>query len=196
MPVLYLVRHGETHFNAEQRLGREDTGLNARGLEQAAHCARVLRKLFAEDGRRRADYDYVASPLRRARETMEVVRATLDLDPKAYAVDPRLMEIFYGNWEGLTLAEIEAQEPGALERRDREKWSFRPTGGECYRDIGNRVAEWYAGVTRDTIVVAHGGVARVLLAILNVTSEEEAARTEIRHGVVYVFSEGRLARYD
>jgi broad specificity phosphatase PhoE len=196
MPALYLVRHGETHFNAEQRLVRDDTGLNARGREQAAHCGEILRKLLSEDSRRPADYDYVSSPLRRARETMEVVRATLDLDPTAYAIDSRLMEIFYGNWEGLTLSEIEAREPGALAQRDREKWSFQPSGGECYRDIANRVADWYATVTRDTVVVAHGGVARVLMANLHIVSEEEAARTEVHHGVVYVFSEGRLARYE
>src|SRR5580658_6906810 len=107
MPVLYYVRHGETDFNAEGRLqGRRDTELNARGRQQAIECGELLHDLFAREERPASDFGYVASPLERARETMEILRATLGLDPLAYAVDDRLMEIAYGEWEGSTLPEI------------------------------------------------------------------------------------------
>src|SRR5271167_202867 len=97
MPVLYYVRHGETDFNAEGRLqGRRDTELNARGRQQAKECGELLRDLFARDRRQPADFAYVASPLKRARETMEILRATLGLDLRSYATDDRLMEISYG----------------------------------------------------------------------------------------------------
>ena len=196
MPVLYFMRHGETDFNAAHRLqGQYQTSLNARGRQQAEIGGDLLRDLFERDRLQASDLSYVSSPLNRARETMEIVRRRLDLDPQLYGTDDRLMEISYGAWEGLTLPEVEAHEPGVLERRDREKWDFAPPGGESYRDVGKRVADWYASVKRDTVVVAHGGVARVLMANFHILPEEEATHAEIAQGVVYVFSGGSVTRH-
>jgi broad specificity phosphatase PhoE len=196
MPVLYYVRHGETDFNVEGRLqGRHDTELNANGRRQAAECGDLLRDLFARDGHAAADLAYVSSPLKRARETMEILRATLGLDPNAYAVDERLMEISYGEWEGLTLPEIEARMPGMLARREQEKWDFAPPGGESYRELTSRIGAWYAELTRDTVVAGHGGGMRALMALFNVLPKEEATHARIAQGVVYVFADGKMARY-
>lgn len=196
MPVIYYVRHGETDFNVEQRLqGRRDTVLNARGRRQAQHCGEVLRDLFAREERSVQDLDYVASPLQRARETMQILREALGLDPRAYDVDPRLMEISYGEWEGLTLPEIEAGTPGVLAQREGDKWDFSPPGGENYRELARRVGEWHAGLTRDTVVAAHGGGARALMALFELLPREEATHAHIAQGVVYVFSDGTVARY-
>jgi broad specificity phosphatase PhoE len=196
MPVLYFVRHGETDFNIEQRLqGQYETSLNARGRAQARECGGLLKDLFAREQRQPHDYVYVSSPLRRARETMQLVRSTLGLEPDTYEVDDRLMEISYGEWEGSTLPEIQARDPHLLARREEDKWGFKPPGGECYRDVAARVGAWYATVTRDTVVVAHGGVARALMANFNILPEEEAAHADIAHGVVHVFDGGTMARY-
>jgi broad specificity phosphatase PhoE len=196
MPVLYFIRHGETDFNVAQRLqGRSETSLNARGRSQSREIAGVLRDLFERERHRPPDYAYVSSPLMRARETMELLRSELALDPSAYAIDDRLAEISYGEWEGFTLAEIQARDPGVLQRRERDKWDFRPPGGESYREVAERVAAWYATVTRDTVIAAHGGVARALMANFHILPEEEATHADIAHGVVYVFGGGTLARY-
>jgi probable phosphoglycerate mutase len=196
MPVLYYVRHGETDFNVEGRLqGRRDTSLNARGRQQARACGEILSDLFARGGRSAEDFDYVASPLQRARETMEILRSTLGLDPNSYAVEDRLMEISYGEWEGLTLPEIDARMPGLLAERQRDKWDFAPSGGESYRELAHRIGEWYAAITRDTVVAAHGGGVRALMAMFNVMPRDEATHAHIAQGVVYVFSEGTMARY-
>lgn len=196
MPVLYFVRHGETDFNVAQRLqGRSQTVLNARGRQQACDCAGVLGDLIAREQRRAADYVYAASPLLRAREMMELMRAALGLDPGGYATDDRLVEISYGEWEGSTLPEIEARDPGVLERRERDKWDFAPPDGESYRDVAARVAAWYGTVTRDTIVAAHGGVARALMANFGILPGAEATHAEVAQGVVYVFANGTMARY-
>src|SRR5579859_4874468 len=144
MPVLYFVRHGETDFNIAHRLqGRYETMLNARGRAQATYCAGVLVDLFAREQRKPADYAYASSPLKRARETMEIMRAALGLEAAAYAVDDRLQEISYGDWEGSTLPEIGARDPQLLATREQDKWGFRPPGGESYRDVAARVAAWY-----------------------------------------------------
>ena len=196
MPVLYFIRHGETDFNVAQRLqGRSETSLNARGRTQSREIAGVLRELVERDRHRPSDFAYVSSPLLRARETMELLRAELGLDPKTYEIDGRLAEISYGEWEGFTLKEIQARDPSVLQRRERDKWDFRPPSGESYREVAERVAAWYATVTGDTVLVAHGGVARVLMANFHILPEEEATHADILHGVVYVFDGGTLARY-
>lgn len=196
MPVVYYIRHGETDYNVEARLqGRRDTVLNARGRLQAAECGAVLRDLFARDARRPADFAYISSPLLRARGTMEVLRATLGLDPQSYGIDDRLMEIAYGDWEGLTLPEIDARMPGMLTLREQDKWDFAPPGGESYRQLTGRIGAWYAALTRDTVVAAHGGGVRALMALLHLLPCEEATHAAIAQGVVYVFADGKMARY-
>ena len=196
MPVLYCVRHGETDFNRQGRLqGRRDTVLNAHGRQQAAECGVLLRDLFARDHRRPQDFKYVASPLKRARETMEIVRATLGLQPHDYEVDARLIEIAYGEWEGLTLQEIETQSASVLSARERDKWDFAPPGGESYRELADRIGKWYGSLTADSVVAAHGGGVRALMAILNIESEEQATRAQIEQGVIYVFADGKMSRY-
>jgi broad specificity phosphatase PhoE len=196
MPVLYYVRHGETDFNLEGRLqGRRDTELNAHGRRQATECGLLLHDLFVRDQRRAANLVYISSPLKRARQTMGVLRATLGLDPREYHVDARLAEIAYGDWEGLTLSEIEARTPGILAQRDRDKWDFAPPGGESYRQLAARIGDWYGSVTRDAVVAAHGGGVRALMALLRIVPEDEATRAPIEQGVVYVFADGTMSRY-
>ncbi|HEX8810329.1 MAG TPA: histidine phosphatase family protein [Xanthobacteraceae bacterium] len=196
MPVLYYVRHGETDFNRQGRLqGRRDTPLNARGRQQAAECGVLLRDLFARDHRKAQDFKYVSSPLERARETMEILRATLGLQVHDYEIDARLIEIAYGEWEGLTLQEIEMRNASVLSARERDKWDFAPPGGESYRELADRVGSWYSSLTADTVVAAHGGGVRALLAISNIVSEEEATHAQIAQGVVYVFANGKMSRY-
>jgi probable phosphoglycerate mutase len=196
MPVIYYVRHGETDYNVAQRLqGHRDIAINATGRRQAASCGFLLQRLFARTGRAADDFAYTASPLRRARESMEILRETLGLEAGGYSTDPRLMEISYGTWEGLTLPEIEASAAGILATRESDKWGFAPPGGESYRDLASRIEDWYRTVERDTVVAAHGGGARALLALFDVMSREEATHASIAQGAVYVFADGNVTRY-
>ena len=196
MPVLYYVRHGETDFNSEGRLqGRRDTVLNAHGRRQAAECGVLLHDLFVRDHRRPGDFEYVSSPLKRARETMEILRATLGLEPHDYEIDARLVEIAYGEWEGLTLPEIDARNASILTQRERDKWDFAPPGGESYRQLATRIDDWYRSLTRDTVVAAHGGGVRALMALFKVVTEEQATHAQIEQGIVYVFADGRFSRF-
>ena len=150
MPVLYYIRHGETDWNVEQRLqGHRDTPLNARGRGQASHCGDILRDLLVRDGRAAVDCAYVSSPLCRARETMQLVRTAVDLEPDVYDVDERLIEISFGDWEGLTLPEIAgARRRGVSGARARQVGFYAAGRRESYRDVTARVSAWYA--TRDT----------------------------------------------
>jgi broad specificity phosphatase PhoE len=195
-PVLYYIRHGETDWNVEGRLqGSRDTPLNAVGRRQAAACADILRDLLARDGHAPGDFVHVASPLMRARQTVEIMRAALDLAPGDYRVDARLHEIGFGEWEGLTLREVRARSPRALAERERDKWDFVPPGGESYAQVAVRMRAWYAALEGDTVVVAHGGTARALTVVLGVASPARAPSIEIGQGIVYRFADGNMSRY-
>jgi broad specificity phosphatase PhoE len=193
MPLLYYVRHGETDWNLAGRLqGRRDTSLNARGQAQAVRCGEILRARFAHDRADPAAFDYIASPLERARKTMEGIRAGLGLAPLAYRIEARLAELGFGDWEGLTLAKVAQRDPERLAARERDKWAFVPPGGESYRQLCVRVSEWYEALDRDSVVAAHGGTMRALLVHLDITLPEAAPRLSIQQGVVYLLAPGRM----
>jgi len=195
-PVIYYIRHGETSWNAEGRLqGVQDIPLNDLGREQAAHAGNILADLFARDGRDTASLAFVASPLIRARSTMELVRGELRLPPPGYALDDRLREIGYGRWEGSTLAQMQVADPELFAQRQTEKWTVSPPGGESYVAVQARVTDWYASVGADTVAVAHGGTARALMVALGLETPVSAADLTIEQGAVYVFRDGGLEKY-
>jgi len=196
MPVVYFFRHGETDFNVVHRLqGRYETGINAKGRQQAAVCAGLLRDLFARDGRDTATLDYVSSPLGRARQTMELARPALGLPANGYAIEPRLTEISFGQWEGFTIAQLRERDPQRIAQREQDKWHFMAPGGESYKAVSGRMRAWYDGLTRDTVVTAHGGTARGLMASLGIAKPAAAPLIDIAQGVVYVFEGEKLTRY-
>jgi probable phosphoglycerate mutase len=196
-PILYFARHGETDWNRERRLqGQHDIPLNALGRVQASRCGEIMRELLERNGRQAAQYDYVSSPLGRARETMELMRAAIGLDPDAYRTDARLMEMSFGRWEGFTFAELQAREAPALAERERDKWGFVLPGGESYAQLQVRVRAWYESLERDSVVSAHGGVCRALIAHLNLAQPEAASVGDIGQGCVYVFDGNGMARHE
>jgi probable phosphoglycerate mutase len=197
-PILYFMRHGETDWNVERRLqGQHDTPLNARGRGQALAGGEILRTLLERDGRDPASFDYVSSPLCRARDSMELMRSALGVDPKSYRLDARLAELSFGRWEGFTFEELRAREPHtlALAAREHDKWFFVPPGGESYADLLVRVRDWLTTVTTDTVMVAHGGVGRTMIVHFGIEPPAAAPVHDIAQGVVYRFSPGKLERY-
>ena len=196
MPTIYHIRHGETDWNVGGRLqGWRDLPMNARGLTQAASAAHILHGLFERDGKSPADFAYVSSPLTRATTTMRIVRTELKLPVDDFACDDRLREIGYGTWEGQTLREMQERDPATFARRTANKWETSPPSGESYAQLAARVTAWYATLTQDTVVAAHGGTTRVLMVITGATTTEEAADCPIKQGAVYVFGGGKLTTY-
>jgi broad specificity phosphatase PhoE len=195
-PVIYYIRHGETSWNALGRLqGVQDIPLNDLGRKQAAAAGNILLDLFARDGRDPSQLDFVASPLIRARATMELVRGELKLPTSGYALDDRLREIGYGKWEGSTLPEMQVADPDLYAKRQTEKWTVSPPGGESYVEVQARMQDWYASLRGDTVAVAHGGTARALMVALGIETPLSAADLTIEQGAVYVFRDGGLQKY-
>jgi broad specificity phosphatase PhoE len=195
-PTIYYIRHGETEWNAEGKLqGAQDIPLNDLGRKQAANAGGILAGLFARDGRNQQSLPFVASPLGRARSTMELVRDALRLPPHDYAIDDRLREIGYGHWEGSTLAQMQVSDPDVFAARQAEKWTVPPPGGESYASVQLRMRSWYDSLLGDTVAVAHGGTARALMVALGIETPDSASDLTIEQGAVYVFGEGGLEKY-
>jgi probable phosphoglycerate mutase len=156
----------------------------------------ILKRLLERDGRDVASLPYVASPLGRARTTMELLRTVMALPATGYSIDERLREIGYGRWEGLTLPEMEVNDPATFALRQVDKWTVAaPGGGESYVSVTSRIRQWFEQLTGDTVTVAHGGTMRALMVALGVATPLEAADTIIGQGVVYVFRDGALTKY-
>ena len=177
LPLVYFVRHGQTDWNAEGRLqGQSDIDLNDVGRMQARRNGLHLKEILGDPAALR----YVASPMRRARETMEIVRGELGLPRHGYDTDRRLIEIHFGDWQGFTYAEMEQRVPGFAAMRERDKWNVTPpgVGAESYRRLAERVAPWLASVKDETVCVSHGGVMRAVVWLVTRDSDEAASHME------------------
>lgn len=187
VPTLYLCRHGQTDWNAEGRLqGQQDIDLNALGHAQAKRNGRYLRNVL---GANAENYDFVSSPLTRTMETMRIIRAEIGLDPEAFRTDERLLEINFGDWEGMTLDEIGARDPEGAQRRRKDKWNYLPPGAraESYVLMARRVAPVFEALQRPTVIVAHGGVTRCFLHLYAGYDDKTAAKASI--------AQDRILRY-
>ena len=177
--LIYAIRHGQTDWNAEGRLqGARDVPLNDIGRTQARGNGRLLKKLLGDGAE---IFDFVSSPLGRARETMRLIRAEMGFEPDGYRTDERLIEVAFGDWEARTLEEVDAAFPGAVATRDADKWHFLPPGdgAESYEMLSKRVAGWLDTVEGPTVCVAHGGIIRSFIRLLGGAGPDEAAMATI-----------------
>lgn len=166
LPLIYVIRHGQTDWNAQARFqGGRNIPLNATGQNQATHNGLNLKLILAENT---AVFDYVASPLVRARETMERIRASMNLPISDFRVDDRLIEVSFGDWEGHTLEELQSTVANRVADRALDKWNFLPPGdqAESYEIMSWRISAWLNEVTQPTVCVCHGGVIRALFKII------------------------------
>ena len=155
-----FVRHGETHWNVEQRLqGLGDSPLTERGRAQVAAHLPWLRTFRPER--------LVASPLGRTMATAGILALALELPVEP---EPALRERCMGRFEGWTLDEVRASEPEIFAERERSPWSFRAPGGENYDDLLARVSPFLdrlvAAPEARLLLVAHGTVVRPMLGHL------------------------------
>lgn len=152
-PVL-LVRHGPTEWNTAGRLqGRADTPLSDDGRA-------LVRRWRLPSGF--DDALWRTSPLERARETARLLAG------RDVPIDPRLIEMHWGEFEGRTLAELRAADPDGMARREAQAADFRAPGGESPREVGLRLASLFAEIAssgRPHVLVAHRGVQRAAMIL-------------------------------
>jgi broad specificity phosphatase PhoE len=183
--TLYLARHGQTDWNLAGRLqGMRDIPLNETGRAQARELAGRMEAL----GVGGEHLPWHASPLMRAAETAHIIRDNLAHGEDDVMFEPRLQELSYGEWEGLTLAEARALDPDAIEARERDKWNHVPPGGESYAMLSARVAPVLLACNQPGVIVSHGGILRVALALFGLEAPETACRIDVVQGRVLVIT--------
>ena len=127
MTPLLLIRHGATAWNESGRIqGRADIGALGRGPRRRSRRWRLPAAL--------AQARWLTSPLRRARETAAL------LTDRPVALEPRLIEMDWGAWEGRALAELRAAGACAMAANEALGLDFRPPGGESPREVARAAA--------------------------------------------------------
>jgi broad specificity phosphatase PhoE len=151
---LFTVRHGETEFARERRFaGSRDVPLTPRGQQQCEAVGRALAGAFVGT--------VYSSPLARARDSATLIAAPHKLPVR---VEPAFREMAFGDWEGLTRAEVAVRFP-----RQAEAWAatphlVQPPGGESLSEVAARVAAGLAALADE-----HGGQTIVLVSHAIVT---------------------------
>jgi len=155
---LYLVRHGQVV--GHERLpanGHTDVDITEIGMLQMEHLAGRLRLIEID-----AIY---SSDLQRTKKGAGIIGRHHDAP---HRVIPEFRELCFGDWEGLDMEDIMQGYPGELERRRQDIAGYRPPKGESMRDLSERVMPRLMDMLqeeagKDILLVAHGGVNRVIL---------------------------------
>ena len=157
---LILSRHGQTDWNAQHRYqGETDVPLNEAGRQQAEALARCLAD---------TDIDAIySSDLQRAANTAQAIAAP---HGQRAVLEPRLREMSFGAWRGLTFSEIQEQDGDRLSAWLADPMHVAPPGGETLAQVTARVQSalkdtLHAHPKGTVLWVAHGGVLRVLLSL-------------------------------
>lgn len=176
-PELYILRHGETEWNAQGRMqGALNSPLTAAGKAQAQRQAEILASIDL-DG-----FDILSSPQGRAFETAAIALAR---QASHLRTDDRLREIGVGDWAGKLRSSLPGADgfvdgpDGALELYE------RAPQGEGFAALEVRCAGFLTSLTRPSVLVTHGITSRMLRAILTAEGAGGLANMGGGQGVVY-----------
>ena len=192
LPPIYYLRHGETDWNKARRIqGQVDIPLNDTGLGQARRMATKLNEVIDSLD----DFQLMASPMTRTRQTMQAVLDVYGASETDVVFDDRLKELNFGLFEGKQWADVHAT--GLQPEVDPEGYhDWTPDEGEGYADGRERVADWLASVTGPTIVVAHGGISRILRGIVFDLPKREIPALKVPQDRFYRIQDGGLDWFD
>lgn len=171
---LYVARHGETEWNAAERLcGRTDLPLNETGKAQAVALAETLASEAHSIER------IIASPMTRAQQTAHIIAERLGVPVET---DGRLIEQNYGVYEG-----------GSIQNPDfvinRQQFAYRYPNGESMMQVAYRVYGFLDELKRRdglqrVLLVSHGGTCRVLHTYFEDETNEEFSRWRMKNAEV------------
>lgn len=162
--MIYLVRHGESEANIQKRYsGITDVDLSPKGRLQAAMAG---QNLVPE----KISHVY-SSPLKRARDTAEIICNEINFDENKIITECCLIEVNFGIFENMTWDEIILNY-----REESEKWTCNPhkykfPEGEGYDDIIKRISVFIDNVPDNSLIVTHFGVMQSILLYLGIADE-------------------------
>ena len=177
--TIYFVRHGRTEWNAIGRMqGQMNSSLDAVGRRQAEVHGRLLAAVGVDS--------VIASPLDRARQTVEIVGRFVEVAP---VFDPRVMEWDCGDWSGQLRAEVRQRWPGEWAALEADPYHYRGPRCENYPDMIARVRpfvdELVSGPGRRIAVISHGMIGRIMVGLLMSFGEPEMLAFRQPNQVIY-----------
>lgn len=150
MTPLLMVRHGPTAWNQVKRMqGRADLPLSQDGRKTVGRWS--LPEEFKE-------FRWVSSPLIRAVESARLLGG----EPR---LEPCLIEMAWGEWEGRTFEELRRDLDGAFELQEARGLDFCPPGGESFRDVQGRLVPWLQSLSAPTLAVCHKGLIQAIYSM-------------------------------
>ncbi len=184
---IFLLRHGETEWNLDGRLqGQLDSPLTELGRRQAQHLAGLLATTFTDSGLPPIQ----ASPLGRAQQTANLIRA--QFATTLHLVEPRLTEVSFGDWEGLTFDDIEHDWADLIDSYDDLDWLFEAPNGEGYDRAVARAESWLQEQSGRLIAISHGLTAQLICSRYLGLSRADVAAFTVEHGVIYHLHDGKI----
>jgi broad specificity phosphatase PhoE len=154
---IYLVRHGQTVWNACGRFqGAMDSPLTERGRSQAGAVGMHLAEILGPE----VQPTLVVSPLGRAQETAALLTAVRSYP--SIIIENRIKEVSLGAWDGLTREEIDAKWPNALEGATQFDWHLRAPDCEPFEAALARAQDWLRDLRGTVVAVSHGQFGRII----------------------------------
>ncbi|RZP64496.1 histidine phosphatase family protein [Vibrio vulnificus] len=191
MRQFFILRHGQTQFNAEQKLqGHCNSPLTEKGQHQALSVGRVLQA-HLESG----SYRVYSSSLGRALQTAEIVCLQLGYAADEIIADDRLKEFSLGDWEQKTLPELQATLPDLLDEAD---WYLQAPNGEHYEQVQQRLSQWLDTLpeTGRFVVVSHGLTGIVLRGMLLGLDYQQVWQQDLPQDAFFKIVNGQVERVD
>jgi probable phosphoglycerate mutase len=181
-PPLYILRHGQTVWNAERRIqGSLDSDLTQTGISQAEAQRRILER------RDLAGFSALSSPQGRALRTADLALSGL---VARIETDQRLREIGVGAWEGLRRIEIAPDAPADESEESALELYEKAPRGEGLHALRDRCTSFLSDVQGPSILVTHGITSRMLRLILLGMSTGEIGDLPGGQGVVFFVENG------
>lgn len=178
-PDLYILRHGQTIWNKQGRFqGRKNSALTKTGQEQALNQAKILSNLPSKP------INIYVSPQGRTLETAHLALG----ENTPFTIEPRLQEIAFGQWEGLTKQQIKSQTNDTL---DDGTWQFKSPDGETFEMISTRVSAFLNELTEPAIIITHGTTSVILRGLYMGLNQSEMLKLPKGQGCVYHLSNAK-----
>lgn len=190
--TIYLLRHGQTEFNAERRMqGQCDSPLTELGEAQARAMGAALREELGNP----ADWQVLASPLGRAMQTARLVSAELGLPARHIRPEPRLIEVSFGEWEMQQVPVLHERYPELASLPD---WYFNAPGCESFAAVSARIRHWLAdeSLPPRLIVVAHGLLGRILRGIYAGMHPDQLWQQDMPQDAFFRLQGGKITRIE
>ena len=179
---LLLIRHGATAWNLADRFqGSTDTLLHSVGHDQALHNAKAAQAFIQAAGAEPEAVRIASSPLARARQSAAIIAERLGKKKDDITILAALREIALGRWEGMNNLKVKEVYYQERQSRKRDRWRFKPEGGESLAERADEVRAALASLPPHTIVVSHAGILRIARHVLAGEPVEQAAAATVSH---------------